>query len=189
MVRLLYKVVVGIVLNTFVIVTLAVFVSIAKGQFFITFGPRDNLLFMNAAINTWAKYILLLSATSVMNIVHVIVGDYSFPIIIFTVFNHETPVIYGFNRAQMQTCTTLLSFTAGLTHIFSINAIMSGVDVALVSSLFGEFAAFAISYSLIKNKKFIKNYDSKEEMNAAIGETLVRTETLSVVTLKNNREY
>jgi hypothetical protein len=191
MVRLVYKTVVGVVLNTIVIVTLSVFVSVAKKKFFITFGPRDDLLFMNAVINTWAKYILLLTITSAMNIIHVIVGDYSFPIIIFTVYSHETTVIYGFSRAQLQACATLLSVTAGLTHIFSINAIMSGVDVAFVSYIPGEITAFVISYFLIKNKKkFIKNYDSEDELNAVMGEPLVRTQKLSVVTIsQNNRQH
>ena len=175
MVRLFTRTLIGIALNSFVIIVISVSISVIKNKFFVTFGPRDDLLFMTAVINTWRKYVTLLCVTSFTNAIHIIVGDYSFPIILFTVYNHESTVVYGFSRAQLQTCSTLLSLTASITHVFSINTMISGMDVALVATCAGEIAAFTISFYLIKKKtKFVKKYDNEKEMEESQGSSLLQ---------------
>jgi hypothetical protein len=180
MVRLLYRAIIGIVLNAFMITALSIFISVSRNQFLMTFGPRQSLVFMGAIMDTWQKYIILLAMTSFMSVIRAIVWDFSMPIMLFTVYNHKTEVVYGFSRAQLQTCCTLLNFTTTVAHIFSINAAVTSVDVAFISSCAGEVMAFIISFFLIAQKTaFIKKYDSEEEAGIEKGEPLAGTGDLT----------
>jgi len=151
------------------------FLAAPEGGLFI-FGPSDSLKIGNVTINSWTRYITLLSLICVFRSVSVVINDIGMPNLGFSIYDPTTETVYGFGRAELQILANGMFMVTSMSNIFSTLVIVSRLDIAVISTLSSELAsAMSIYYLLGKKKKFVRDFDTKEEAdrNALLNDSLV----------------
>ena len=128
------------------------------------FGPSENLIIATIKIDSWKKYITLLLSICATKMIEVVVNDIGGPNLGFSIYDPTEVVVYGFTKAELQFLANGMWAINNIGLIFKTMVIVSRLDIALISVFFGEIASTAvITYLLSKKKRFVPEYDNKQE--------------------------
>jgi len=131
------------------------------------FGPSESLNIMNIPINTWWKYTVLVSLSSISRILEVIINDIGSPSLGFTIYDPTRTKVYGFGKIQLEILANTMYMFNSLGSIFRTIIMVSRLDIALISAFFGELGSFTVVHYLISKKiKFYPEFENEEEMEA-----------------------
>lgn len=111
--------------------------------FNIEIGPSDNFTALRVQINTWPKYISLISFIAMIKIMNVLNHEFIMSVISFSIYN---PIpTYEMNGRDLKIASILINSSSRFLTIF----IISRLDVALFSYIFEQIVHSWILYDLI----------------------------------------
>jgi hypothetical protein len=150
----------------FLFLLLAVIFGTDTGTLF-QYGPADDLIVLTAKIDTWTRYIALLSAIGLVRIVEVLVNDIGGPALGFSIYNPTSTVVYGFTYRGLAIAANIQWTIRSLTGVFKTLVIISRFDMAIFSVLISELVSGSVVHYLLSSKTFIPDFDTKDEYEAS----------------------
>ncbi len=132
----------------------------------IPFGPSESLKLtgVDITIDTWGKYIGLISITIFLKISGVVIGDIGSPTMGFSIYNPTTTTVYGFTLNQLWTLSTFMWFSQAVKGVFNTLILTSRLDIAIIGIIGSELASIVVVRYLLSTKdEFILEFDTKGE--------------------------
>lgn len=149
------------------------FISILFSSFFIfnnnfssyfNIGWSKHFVFVSVTINTPIKYFGLCTFITVLNVSEVFLNDIAGPIITFSTYNPYKKNINDFSRFELELYSNIIFFIQTIKLFFKVLTTLSQIDIAIISVLSSQFAAFLTIRFLLDFKTFQVNYDSNENL-------------------------
>ncbi len=149
------NIITGICINTIwkiIVVVLWISLGMFSSDYY-RFGPSDTLMlaFVDIPINTWPKYMVIISYVIIDCLLKVVSGDFVYPWINAVVMNPSITI-----KQNKSTTYILTNYYWGLNSfntIFFFALSMSQVDFALVGAISGIIAGMISSYYVIFDPK------------------------------------
>ena len=153
---------------TVLMVVIPVCILSESGQYF-RFGPSDDFILINIRINTYEKYVSVLTCIAVINVIKVISEEMGGPILGFNIYNPDKKNITDFTKFELQLYGNSMFLLSGLRSIFLTLITITQFDIALWSLIVSEFASVFTIHMLLNEKTFTSG--------ACTSYTVMKTET------------
>ena len=124
-----------------------------------------NFVFISIAINTPLRYFLLCLYITILNITEIFLNEISFPIIQFSTYNPYYKNIRDFSRFDLEYFSNLIFFIQGLKRLLQMVITLSQIDIAFISLLSSQGAAFFAIRYLLNNKNFNNDINDNISIN------------------------
>ncbi len=128
-------------------------------------GWSKNFVFISIAINTPLRYFLLCLYITILNITEIFLNEISFPIIQFSTYNPYYKNIRDFSRFDLEYFSNLIFFIQGLKRLLQMVITLSQIDIAFISLLSSQGAAFFAIRYLLNNKNFNNDISDNISIN------------------------
>ena len=122
---------------------------------FFSFGPNENLIFIGITINTTTKYVCLIIYCFLNTIIRAIIHNILQPWIIFNIQDstNKNPVNNAYEIVTLNNIYTWFDW------FIYINLLLAQIDMIIIESLSEIIINNIITYTYIRDKKIIKDYE------------------------------
>lgn len=124
---------------------------------YFRFGWSDTLTFVSISIDNSTKYFCLCFFIITMNFTEVFLNDIAAPLITFSTYNPYKLEISDFSRFDLELYSNLIIFIKLSKGLLSIATAVTQIDLAMISLLSSQIAAFSAIKYLLNNKTFKNN--------------------------------
>jgi hypothetical protein len=135
-----------------------------KESTYYRFGPQENLIIISIKINNWTRYCVLLVYIMAIRVCKVFVNELGMPILGFNIYDPNRKVVEGFTRKELQIQANLMYMMNSISYVFTLQLAIIQIDIAIISCLFSELASIPTIYLLLKDKEFVDEKKSDEEL-------------------------
>lgn len=143
------------------------FIVINSGfQNLFIIGPSQNLFVLNVQVDTWYKYISLLTAVFVISTADTI-GKCILNPVCGLIYNPNIERIFGFFKPELVFITNAHILVGGYLTAFKTLIIISRLELAIFSITVSSITEMIIINIIINEKTFYPSVDNHEEYLAA----------------------
>jgi len=138
--------IIGIILSFFIF-------NDYKSRYF-RFGWSEDFTFVSFIIDTPIKYLCLCFFIILVNISDVLINDVAQPILYFTTYNPDRPIITDFSRFELQMYSNIMLFIQTLKKFLQVLITISQIDIAFISIISSQISGMLTINFLLNEKTF-----------------------------------
>ena len=160
--KLRYCVILNFIL--FFIILFVILICKDNNNYYMTYGPNDNLYVLSIKINTHQKYIFLQFFLLFVEFSRVFTNEIASPILGFNIYNPDKKIITEFTKNELQLLANMMWLINSLTNSLFVMITISQIDIAILRTIYSEFTTIITIRMLLNEKKFIyeDNVDPRE---------------------------
>jgi len=151
--KLRYCVIINFVL--FLIISFVILLCKDDNNYYMTYGPNDNLYVLSIQINTPQKYIYLQFFLLFVEFSRVFTNEIASPILGFNIYNPDKKIITEFTKNELQFLANTMWLINSLTTSLFVMITISQIDIAILRTLYSEITTIFTIRMLLNEKKFI----------------------------------
>ena len=151
--KLRYCVILNFIL--FFIILFVILICKDNNNYYMTYGPNDNLYVLSIKINTHQKYIFLQFFLLFVEFSRVFTNEIASPILGFNIYNPDKKVITEFTKNELQLLANMMWLINSLTNSLFVMITISQIDIAILRTIYSEFTTIITIRMLLNEKKFI----------------------------------
>ena len=159
--RLRYCVFVNFLL--FLIILLVMITYKDDNNYYLMYGPNDNLYVLSIKINTIQKYVYLQLFLCFVEISRVFTNEIATPILGFNIYNPDKKFITEFTKNELQLLANVMWLINSLTNALFVLITISQFDIAILRIIYSEITTIFTIRLLLNEKEFTNeknsNYD------------------------------
>jgi len=160
--KLRYCVVLNFIL--FLIILFAILICKDDNNYYMTYGPNDNLYVLSIKINTPQKYIFLQFFLLFVEFSRVFTNEIASPILAFNIYNPDKTTITEFTKNELQLLANIMWLINSLTSALFVLITISQFDIAILRIIYSEITTIFTIRLLLNEKEFTNeknsNYDA-----------------------------
>ena len=166
--KLRYCVIINFML--FLIILFVILICKDNNNYYMTYGPNDNLYVLSIQINTTEKYIILQFFLLFVEFSRVFTNEIASPILGFNIYNPDKKIITEFTKNELQLLANTMWLINSLTNTLFVMITISQIDIAIIRTIYSEITTIITIRMLLNEKKFIGDDNIEpielEELNA-----------------------
>ena len=151
--KLRYCVILNFIL--FFIILFVILICKDNNNYYMTYGPNDNLYVLSIKINTHQKYIFLQFFLLFVEFSRVFTNEIASPILGFNIYNPDKKIITEFTKNELQLLANMMWLINSLTNSLFVMITISQIDIAILRTIYSEFTTIITIRMLLNEKKFI----------------------------------
>ena len=151
--KLRYCVILNFIL--FFIILFVILICKDNNNYYMTYGPNDNLYILSIKINTQQKYIFLQFFLLFVEFSRVFTNEIASPILGFNIYNPDKKIITEFTKNELQLLANMMWLINSLTNSLFVMITISQIDIAILRTIYSEFTTIITIRMLLNEKKFI----------------------------------
>jgi hypothetical protein len=156
-----------VIYNALSLIAVVGTVSLINEKSYWAFGPSNVLTVAGVPIDSYYKYIYLLTLITLIKLSSIYSSEIGSPIINFNVYNPDKKIITEFSKLELQFYANTMSSISAIRDIFTTLIVVSQFDIALFSVIIGELATIYTVRLLLNQKEFqlssLDSYADSEE--------------------------
>ena len=152
-----YKLRYCVILNflLFFIILFVILICKDNNNYYMTYGPNDNLYVLSIKINTQQKYIFLQFFLLFVEFSRVFTNEIASPILGFNIYNPDKKIITEFTKNELQLLANMMWLINSLTNSLFVMITISQIDIAILRTIYSEFTTIITIRMILNEKKFI----------------------------------
>ena len=152
-----YKLRYCVILNftLFFIILFVILICKDNNNYYMTYGPNDNLYILSIKINTQQKYIFLQFFLLFVEFSRVFTNEIASPILGFNIYNPDKKIITEFTKNELQLLANMMWLINSLTNSLFVMITISQIDIAILRTIYSEITTIITIRMLLNEKKFI----------------------------------
>jgi len=151
--KLRYCVVLNFIL--FLIILFAILICKDDNNYYMTYGPNDNLYVLSIKINTPQKYIFLQFFLLFVEFSRVFTNEIASPILAFNIYNPDKTTITEFTKNELQLLANIMWLINSLTNSLFVMITISQIDIAILRTIYSEITTIITIRILLNEKQFL----------------------------------
>lgn len=151
--KLRYCVILNLIL--FLIILFVILICKDNNNYYMTYGPNDNLYILSIKINTLQKYIYLQFFLLFVEFSRVFTNEIASPILGFNIYNPDKKIITEFTKNELQLLANMMWLINSLTNSLFVMITISQIDIAILRTIYSEITTIITIRMLLNEKKFI----------------------------------
>lgn len=151
--KLRYCVILNFIL--FFIILFVILICKDNNNYYMTYGPNDNLYILSIKINTQQKYIFLQFFLLFVEFSRVFTNEIASPILGFNIYNPDKKIITEFTKNELQLLANMMWLINSLTNSLFVMITISQIDIAILRTIYSEITTIITIRMLLNEKKFI----------------------------------
>jgi len=151
--KLRYCVILNFIL--FFIILFVILICKDNNNYYMTYGPNDNLYVLSIKINTQQKYIFLQFFLLFVEFSRVFTNEIASPILGFNIYNPDKKIITEFTKNELQLLANMMWLINSLTKSLFVMITISQIDIAILRTIYSEITTIITIRMLLNEKKFI----------------------------------
>jgi len=151
--KLRYCVILNLIL--FLIILFVVMICKDNNNYYMTYGPNENLYVLSIKINTPQKYIFLQFFLLFVEFSRVFTNEIASPILGFNIYNPDKKIITEFTKNELQLLANMMWLINSLTGAIFVMITISQIDIAILRTVYSEMTTIITIRMLLNEKKFI----------------------------------
>jgi len=151
--KLRYCVILNFIL--FFIILFVILICKDNNNYYMTYGPNDNLYVLSIKINTQQKYIFLQFFLLFVEFSRVFTNEIASPILGFNIYNPDKKIITDFTKNELQLLANMMWLINSLTNSLFVMITISQIDIAILRTIYSEITTIITIRMLLNEKKFI----------------------------------
>lgn len=151
--KLRYCVILNFIL--FFIILFVILICKNNNNYYMTYGPNDNLYVLSIKINTQQKYIFLQFFLLFVEFSRVFTNEIASPILGFNIYNPDKKIITEFTKNELQLLANMMWLINSLTKSLFVMITISQIDIAILRTIYSEITTIITIRMLLNEKKFI----------------------------------
>ena len=151
--KLRYCVILNFIL--FFIILFVILICKDNNNYYMTYGPNDNLYVLSIKINTQQKYIFLQFFLLFVEFSRVFTNEIASPILGFNIYNPDKKIITEFTKNELQLLANMMWLINSLTNSLFVMITISQIDIAILRTIYSEITTIITIRMLLNEKKFI----------------------------------
>lgn len=159
--KLRYCVIINFILFLFIL--FVVLICKDDTNYYMTYGPNENLYVLSIKINTVKKYIILQLFLLSIEVSRVFINEIANPILEFNIYNPDKKVITEFTKNELQILSNTMWLINSLTNAFFVMITISQIDIAIFRIIYSEITTIFTIRMLLNEKQFINDNTSELE--------------------------
>ena len=158
--KLRYCVVINFLL--FLIISGVMLMYKDDNNYYLMYGPNDNLYVLSIKINTIQKYVYLQLFLCFVEISRVFTNEIATPILGFNIYNPDKKIITEFTKNELQLLANIMWLINSLTSALFVLITISQFDIAILRILYSEITTIFTIRLLLNEKEFINETNSNK---------------------------
>jgi hypothetical protein len=150
--KLRYCVIINFVL--FLIILFVILICKDNDNYYMTYGPNENLYVLSIKINTTQKYICLQLFLLFVEFSSVFTNEIASPILAFNIYNPDKKIITEFTKNELQLLANLMWLINSLTASLFVMITISQIDIAILRTIYSEITTVITIRMLLNEKEF-----------------------------------
>jgi hypothetical protein len=151
--KLRYCVILNLIL--FLIILFVVMICKDNNNYYMTYGPNENLYVLSIKVNTPQKYIFLQFFLLFVEFSRVFTNEIASPILGFNIYNPDKKIITEFTKNELQLLANMMWLINSLTGAIFVMITISQIDIAILRTVYSEMTTIITIRMLLNEKKFI----------------------------------
>ena len=151
--KLRYCVILNFIL--FFIILFVILICKDNNNYYMTYGPNNNLYVLSIKINTPQKYIFLQFFLLFVEFIRVFTNEIASPILGFNIYNPDKKIITEFTKNELQLLANMMWLINGLTNSLFVMITISQIDIAILRTIYSEITTIITIRMILNEKKFI----------------------------------
>ena len=141
-----------------------------SGSDYFKIGPGDDLFFLSIRVNTWASWVIVMIATSLLGIMDVIAYDYIQPYFLPRIYLENEPIEdWGRNEKFWLIFTAELAFSAmAIRRFVDVMVIVSNFWFAIIQFAAKELTTIIIMWIRVTEKESSGKWRSPPRQGRAV---------------------
>lgn len=139
----------------FLIILTVVLICKDNSNYYMSYGPNENLYVLSIKINTYQKYITLQIFLLSIEVSRVFINEIANPILEFNIYNPDKKVITEFTKNELQILSNTMWLINSLTNAFFVMITISQIDIAIFRIIYSEITTIFTIRMLLNEKEFI----------------------------------
>lgn len=128
--------------------------TFASDSKYFQFGPNEDFVLISVKINSWHRYIFLLSLIACNNCIKVLIQELGEPVLVFNVYNPDKKIITDFTKCQLLFYANSMFFIGNTRRVFEVMITITQIDIALFSIIVEQLVSICTVCFLVSEKKF-----------------------------------
>ena len=156
--KLRYCVIINFIL--FLIILFVILICKDNNNYYMTYGPNDNLYVLSIKINTIEKYIGLHFFLLFVEFSSVFTNEIASPILAFNIYNPDKKIITEFTKNELQLLANIMWLINSLTNSLFVMITISQIDIAILRTIYSEITTIITIRMILNEKEFIEEEDN-----------------------------
>jgi hypothetical protein len=147
--KLRYCVILNLIL--FLIILFVVMICKDNNNYYMTYGPNENLYVLSIQINTPQKYIYLQFFLLFVEFSRVFTNEIASPILGFNIYNPDKKIITEFTKNELQLLANMMWLINSLTGAIFVMITISQIDISILRTVYSEMTTIITIRMLFNN--------------------------------------
>ena len=144
-----------IIINMFLFfICIYSFFAFNNNSKYFSCGWSNKFNFVSITIDTPIKYFSLCSFIIGFNVCEVFLNELANPLIVFSTYNPYKKIIVDFSRTELELYSNIIFFIQIFKAVLKIAVTISQMDIAIISLISSQGAAFVVIKMLLNEKSF-----------------------------------
>ena len=144
-----------IIINMFLfLICIYSFFAFNNNSKYFNYGWSNKFDFVSITIDTPIKYFSLCSFIIGFNVCEVFLNELANPLIVFSTYNPYKKLIVDFSRTELELYSNIIFFIQIFKTVLKIAVTISQFDIAIISLISSQGAAFVVIKILLNEKAF-----------------------------------